>query len=52
MRKMMMSPGIFFIFLILTFQAVRGLKGQKIVQNENNNYISHMLYLRNSIVSA
>ena len=35
MCKMMISPGVFFHFYeILTFWAVRGVKGQKIAQNE------------------
>ena len=35
MCKMMISPGFFFHFYeILTFWAVRGVKGQKIAQNE------------------
>ena len=35
MCKMMVSPGIFFHFFeILFFWAVRGVKGEKTVQNE------------------
>ena len=35
--KMIISPGCFFIvFKILIFWVVRGLKGQKIVQNDKN----------------
>ena len=43
--------GVFFnFFLILIFWAVRGVKGQKVAQKmKNNNYICHVLYLRNSV---
>ena len=49
---MIISPGAFFhCFKIYIFQALRGgaVKGQKIAQNEKNNYICHAPYLRNSI---
>ena len=39
---------MFSMFWNFIFRAVRGVKGQKIAQNENN-YIWHMPYLRNSI---
>ena len=36
---MMISPGAFYIFFkILIFQVGKGVKGQKIVQNEKNNW--------------
>ena len=38
----------FNFFDIFIFPAVRGVKGQKIAQ-KNNNYIRHAPYLRNSI---
>ena len=55
---MIISPGAFFhCFEIYIFQALRdgggegggAVKGQKIAQNEKNNYICHAPYLRNSI---
>ena len=57
--KMMISPGVFFhFFKVFILWAVKeggggrwgkgGLKGQKIAQNEKNNYICHVPYLRNS----
>ena len=47
---MMISPDAFVIFFFLNFDfwAARGVKGQKIAQNENKNYICHTPYLRNS----
>ena len=38
-----------FFFLIFIFQAVKGLKGQKMTKMKNNNYICHALCLRNSL---
>ena len=46
--KMMISPGTFFIFLKFWFFGLLGVKGQKITQNEKNNYMCHVPYLRNS----
>ena len=49
MCKMMISSVVFHFFEVLVFWAVRRVEGQKIAQNENNNYIRHVPYLRNSI---
>ena len=48
---MMISPGNFFSFFfeVLFFWSVRGVKGQKIAQNEKKKYIRHTPYVRNSI---
>ena len=44
MCKMMISPGFFSFFLIFIFWAVRGLKGQKIAQNEKKKlHMSHAI---------
>ena len=45
--KMMISPGVFFIFFkFLVFHAVRGVKGQKMAQDNKKTCLA---YLRNHI---
>ena len=39
----------FFFFNFDIFLAVSEVKGQKIVQNENGNYICYVPFLRNSV---
>ena len=40
----MISPGIFFKFKILIFQVIRGLKGQKMAQNDEDLCLLHLLF--------
>ena len=40
----MISPVVFFNFKILIFQVIRGLKGQKMVQNDKNLCLSHLIF--------
>ena len=42
--KMIISPGIFFSFKILTFWVVRELKAQKMAQNDRNFCLSHLVF--------
>ena len=39
--KMIISSGVFFNFKILIFRVVRGLKGQKMAQNDKKFCLSH-----------
>ena len=48
--KMMISPGTFFIVLKFSlFGVLARQKGKKLPKMENNNYIHHVPYLRNSV---
>ena len=42
--KMVLSPGVLFNFKILIFRVVRGLKGQKITQNDKSFCLSHLIF--------
>ena len=44
MCKMIISPGVFCNFNILIFRVVRGLKGQKMAQNNKNFCLSHLIF--------
>ena len=49
MCKMIISPDILFSFKILIFQVVRGLKGQKLAQNDKKTLsqaVSQKLYIQ------
>ena len=49
MRKMIISPDILFSFKILIFQFARGLKGQKLAQNDKkilSQAVSQKLYIQ------
>ena len=41
MCKIIISPGVFFNFEILVFRVVRGLKGQKMAQNDKKFCLSY-----------
>ena len=43
MCKMIIFPGVFFNFKILAFWVVRGLKGQKMAQNDKKFCLSHSI---------
>ena len=43
MCKIIISPGVFFNFKILIFWVVRGLKGQKMAQNDKKFCLSHSI---------
>ena len=47
--KMILSPGVFFNFKIFIVQVVRGLKGQKMAQNDKKISVCCTLYFRNHI---
>ena len=56
---MMISPGFFFIFAFFIFEGVRGVKGQKIVQDDKKNLsvelhtsgtINHMILINGTHV--
>ena len=42
--EMIISPGVFFNFSILILQVVRGLKGQKMAQNDKNFCLLHFMF--------
>ena len=42
--KMVLSPGVLFNFKILIFRVVRGLKGQKITQNDKSLCLPHFIF--------
>ena len=44
MCKMIISSGVFFTVKILIFQAVKGLKGQKMAQKVENFFLSHLVF--------
>ena len=44
MCKMVISPGVFFNVKILIFQTVKGLKGQKMTQNDKNVCLSTCIF--------
>ena len=46
---MVISPDFFYILKIMIFWVAKGVKEQKIAQNEHKNYIRHAPYLRNSM---
>ena len=51
MSKVMMPPGVFFIFLKFSFFGLLGVwKGKKLPKMKSNNCIHHTPYLKNSIV--
>ena len=47
--KMMISPGFFSFFKILSFWPARMIKGQKVPKMKNNNYTCDAPYLSYSI---
>ena len=48
MCKMIISPGVFFNFKIFILRVIRGLKGQKVAQNDKNS-VCRTLYFKNHI---
>ena len=44
MWKMIISPSVFFNFKILIFQVFRGLKGQKMAQNDKIFCLLHLIF--------
>ena len=50
MFKMIISPAVFFNFKILIFQVIRGLKGQRMAQNDKNFCLLHLIFQEPDII--